>query len=104
MSEMPTWLTRVRKETIRLPMARLGPPSNLPRFRQQQPTPNRPTPPNVGLTAEESAHGFNWGEDSILPYQVSDDYDRELQPGELDCLVLQNGRLRAVIAPSLGGR
>lgn len=96
--------TTVRKERVGLPMARLGPPSNLPRFRWQQPMPNKPTPPNVGLTAEESRHGFNWGEDSILPYQVSDDYDRDLKPGSLDCLVIENGRLRVVIAPSLGGR
>lgn len=101
---MTTGSTSVRKETITLPMARLGPPSDLPRFKWQQPMPNRPTPPNFGLTEEESSHGFNWGEDSILPYQVSDDYDRELQPAELDVLVIENGRLRAVIAPSLGGR
>jgi hypothetical protein len=85
-------------------MARLGPPSNLPRFRWQQPMSNRPTPPNFGLSADESSHGFNWGEDSILPYQVSDDYDRELRPAQLDVLVIENERLRAVVAPSLGGR
>jgi hypothetical protein len=85
-------------------MSRLGAPSNLPRFRWQQPMPNKPTPPNFGLSEDESRHGFNWGEDSILPYQVSDDYDRDLKPGELDVLVLENGRLRAVVAPSLGGR
>src|SRR5690348_3376684 len=96
--------TTVRLERIALPMSRLGPPSNLPRFSWQQPMPNRETPPNFGLSEDESRHGFSWGEDSILPYQVSDDYDRNLQPGELDCIVIDNGRLRAVIAPSLGGR
>jgi hypothetical protein len=85
-------------------MARLGQPSNLPRFRWQQPMANKPTPPNFGLSEEESRHGFNWGEDSILPYQVSDDYDRDVKPGALDVLVIENGRLRAVVAPSLGGR
>jgi hypothetical protein len=85
-------------------MARLGPPSNLPRFKAQQPTPNRPTPPNFGLTAEEAANGFEWGADSILPYEVSEDYDRDRQPGTLDCLVIENDRLRATVAPSLGGR
>jgi len=97
-------MTTIRRERLSLPMSRLGAPSNLPRFRWQQPMPNKPTPPNFGLSEEESSHGFQWGEDSILPYQVSDDYDRDLQPGELDVLVLENGRLRAVVAPSLGGR
>ena len=97
-------MTTLRSERLSLPMSRLGPPSPLPRFRWQQPMPNKATPPNFGLSEEESSHSFNWGEDSILPYQVSDDYDRDLKPGELDVLVLENGRLRAVIAPSLGGR
>jgi len=97
-------MTTLRRERLSLPMSRLGAPSNLPRFRWQQPMPNKPTPPNFGLSEEESRHGFQWGEDSILPYQVSDDYDRDLQPGELDVLVLENGRLKAVVAPSLGGR
>lgn len=97
-------MTTIRRERLSLPMSRLGAPSNLPRFRWQQPMPNKPTPPNFGLSDEESSHGFQWGEDSILPYRVSDDYDRDLQPGELDVLVLENGRLRAVVAPSLGGR
>ena len=96
--------TTIRVETLDLPMSRLGPPSQLPRFRWQQPTPKKDTPPNLGLSAEESNHGFNWGEDSILPYQVSDDYDRDLKPGALDVIVIENGRLRAVVAPSLGGR
>jgi hypothetical protein len=98
---MPTYL---RQDVLTQPMARLGAPSALPRFRWQQPMAKRPTPPNVGLSAEESANGFEWGDDSILPYQVSDDYDREVRPGQLDVLVLENGRLKAVVAPSLGGR
>lgn len=96
--------TTIRTGTVALPMARLGHPSNLPRFRWQQPMANRPTPPNFGLSDDESRHGFNWGEDSILPYQVSDDYDRNRVPGALPCVTIENDRLRAVIAPSLGGR
>src|SRR3569833_2228001 len=96
--------TTIRQEGLTLPMARLGRPSNMPRFRWQQPMPNRETPPNFGLSEEESRHGFNWGEDTILPYQVSDDYDREVRPGQFDVVVIDNGRLRAVVAPSLGGR
>jgi hypothetical protein len=97
-------MTTVRRERLSLPMSRLGAPSTMPRFRWQQPMANKPAPPNFGLSAEESSHGFQWGEDSILPYQVSDDYDRDLRPGELDVLVMENGRLKAVVAPSLGGR
>ena len=97
-------MTTIRKETITLPMSRLGAPSNLPRFRWQQPMPNRETPPNFGLSPEESSHGFEWGEDSILPYQVSDDYERDLKDSELEVLVIDNGWLRVVVAPSLGGR
>ncbi len=96
--------TTIRVEALSMPMSRLGPPSQLPRFRWQQPTPKTGTPPNLGLSADESSHGFNWGEDSILPYQVFDDYDRDPKPGTLDVMVIENGRLRAVVAPSLGGR
>lgn len=96
--------TSIYAETLSLPASRLGQPSNVPRFRWQQPIPDTETPPNFGLSADESSHGFSWGKDSILPYQVSDDYDRDLKPGTLEVLVIENARLRAVIAPTLGGR
>src|SRR3569833_197327 len=101
---MPSAPTTIRQEGLTLPMARHGRPSNMPRIRWQPPMPNRETPPNYGLSEEESRHGNNWGEDTILPFQVSDDYDREVRPGQLDVVVSDNGRLRAVLAPSLGGR
>ena len=96
--------TTIRRHSVSLPMARLGAPSNLPRFRWQQPMATKPTPPNFGLTDDEARHGFTWGEDSILPYQVSEDYDRTRVAGELECIVIDNERLRAVVAPGLGGR
>ncbi len=96
--------TSIRTERVTLPMARLGGPSNLPRFNWQQPIANKETPPDFGLSEEESRNSFKWGVDSILPYQVNDDYDRNVQPGELDVVVIENGRLRGVVAPSLGGR
>jgi len=96
--------THITRQRLALPMARLGGPSKLPRFGWQQPMPKKPTPPNFGLSADEAAHGFEWGEGSILPYAVYDDYDRALAPGELDVLVIDNGLLRATIAPTLGGR
>ncbi|MDB5537951.1 MAG: hypothetical protein JWQ65_2826, partial [Devosia sp.] len=96
--------TSIHAETLTLPASRLGQPSNVPRFRWQQPIPDNETPPHFGLSADESSHGFSWGKDSILPYQVSDDYDRDLKPGTLEVLVIENARLRAVVAPTLGGR
>ncbi|MGF7007586.1 DUF5107 domain-containing protein [Aminobacter sp. BE322] len=97
-------VTRIEEAAVRVPMSRLGGPSGLPRFRWQQPIPSKETPPNVGLNAEESAHPFAWGEDSILPYRVYDDYDRAPQPGEMPLVTLTNGRLRVSVAPQYGGR
>jgi hypothetical protein len=97
----PTTITETK---TRMPMSRLGPQSGLPRFRWQQPIADINTPPNRGLDAEESAHGFHWGKDSILPYLVYDDYDRDLRDGEMPLVTISNGRLEATVAPHLGGR
>lgn len=97
-------LATVTVTTETLPMARLGAPSRLPRFRWQQPIADTNTPPARGLTPEETENAFDWGKDSILPYRVQDDYDRVRRTGERPVIVLENGRLRATVAPGLGGR
>lgn len=97
-------MTTLAWTTVAVPMSRLGGPSRLPRFRWQQPIPDRPTPPSRGLVAEETAGAFEWGRDSILPYRVYDDYDRTQAPGEMPLIVLDNGRLRVAVAPQYGGR
>lgn len=96
--------TRVEDVSARLPMSRLGEPSRLPRFRWQQPTPDKQTPPSRGLTAAESANAFDWGKDSILPYRVHDDYDRNPVLSEMPLIALDNGHLRITVAPQYGGR
>ncbi|MBN9307897.1 DUF5107 domain-containing protein [Devosia sp.] len=98
---MPTTITPT---TRRMPMSRLGPPSSLPRFRWQQPIADTDTPPNRGLSPEESRHGFQWGKDSILPYRVFDDYDRHLVDADMELIAIGNGRLEVTVAPQLGGR
>ncbi|MDO5620752.1 MAG: DUF5107 domain-containing protein [Paracoccus sp. (in: a-proteobacteria)] len=98
---MTATLTETR---LTLPMAALGPACPMPRYRWQQPIPSTDTLPAQGLVGDEVTHPFNWGEDSILPYQVQDSYDRDQQPGVLDVLVLENDRFRAQVAPGLGGR
>lgn len=96
--------TSIETTTRPMPMSRLGAPSSLPRFRWQQPIADTNTPPNRGLSDEESSHGFQWGKDSILPYRVFDDYDRSLAPGDMELIVIANDRLEATVAPQLGGR
>ena len=96
--------TTLRWTTRTLPMSHLGAPNPLPHFAHQQPIPKRPAPPDRGLNAQESAQGFVWGVDSILPYQVQDQYDRAQSPSEMALLELRNGHLTALLAPQLGGR
>jgi hypothetical protein len=97
-------MTQISTERLALPMSRLGAANPLPIFRWQQPTAVPPLPPASNLSADERKHTFVWGEASILPYRVQDDYDRHLQPSHLDAVILDNGRLRATILPGLGGR
>ncbi|MCW8176878.1 DUF5107 domain-containing protein [Verminephrobacter aporrectodeae] len=99
-----TATTTVRWTTRAMPMSHLGAPDPLPYFAHQQPIRSKPTPPNRGLNAQESARGFAWGADSILPYQVLGEYDRAQAPGEMPVLEFSNGRLTALLAPHLGGR
>lgn len=96
--------TKISRTSVSMPISRLGGPSGLPRFRWQQPTLDKNTPPNRGLTPEESSHGFQWGKDSILPYRVYDDYDRDQTIGDMDLVTIENGRLRVSVAPQFGGR
>lgn len=102
--KIDTGTTRIISSSRKMPMSRLGGPSSLPRFRWQQPTLDKNTPPNRDLTPEESSHGFQWGKDSILPYRVYDDYDRSQEPGSMDLVTIENGRLRVSVAPQFGGR
>ncbi|UVC09456.1 DUF5107 domain-containing protein [Rhizobium sp. TH2] len=97
-------MTRIARVTRTLPMSRLGSPSQLPRFAFQQPILRKDTPPDRGLSVEESAHAFQWGHDSILPYQVVEDYDRSQAPGEMPLIEMSNGCLTLTVAPQLGGR
>lgn len=96
--------TTITNTTRRMPTSRLGGPSSLPRFRWQQPIADTNTPPNRGLDSEESANGFQWGKDSILPYRVYDDYDRDLADGDMPLVTIANDRLEVTVAPQLGGR
>ena len=95
---------RITATTMQIPAARLGPPNPLPKFSWQQPVPGKPIPPDRGLSIEETHLGFLHGKDSILPYQVFDDYDRDQTPKTMPIVTLDNGHLCVTIAPGFGGR
>ena len=95
---------RITATTMQIPAARLGPPNPLPKFSWQQPVPGKPIPPDRGLSIEETHLGFLHGKDSILPYQVFDDYDRDQTPKTMPIVTLDNGHLCVTIASGFGGR
>ena len=95
---------KITATTMQIPAARLGPPNPLPKFAWQQPVLGKPIPPHRGLSPEETELSFLHGKDSILPYQVFDDYDRSQTPTILPIVTLDNGHLRVTIAPGFGGR
>ena len=95
---------RITATTMQIPAARLGPPNPLPKFSWQQPVLGKPIPPDRGLSIEETHLGFLHGKDSILPYQVFDDYDRDQTPKTMPIVTLDNGHLCVTIAPVFGGR
>ncbi|PZM11265.1 DUF5107 domain-containing protein [Rhizobium tubonense] len=97
-------MTVIEMASLKLPSSRLGEPDKLPTFHWQQPIPVNSTPENRGLSDEESAHGFQWGDSSILPYRVLNDYDRSQRPGTLEAIRIENDHLRLSVLPKHGGR
>ena len=95
---------KVTATTMQIPAARLGPPNPLPKFSWQQPVLGKSIPPHRGLSPEETDLSFLHGKDSILPYQVYDDYDRSQSQTTLPLVTLDNGHLCVTIAPGFGGR
>ena len=97
----------VSAEQVSLRVSRLGPPNPLPQFRLHPLSSSKLRQPASGLTpaeAEEVKGKVDWNVLSVFPYQVQDDYDRSQSPGHLDVIAYENGRLRALVAPRLGGR
>jgi hypothetical protein len=88
--------------TIDVRAADLGEPSPLPRFTPLRPLP--PADPGEGVPAEIRARAAQGRLTSPLPYRVQDGYDRRPRPTTLPAIALDNGVLRAVVLPGLGGR
>ena len=95
-------MTRLYATAYRLPAADLGPENPLPFFRAREEDVVVGVAPNVPLR-DRRYLGWRVGW-RVLPHRMQDGYSRERRVKDLDALVLQNNRLRAVFLPGLGGR
>ena len=92
----------VRPTVLRLQAADLGPESPLPPFTGLQRLPNLSSAPDLPPDMRQRiAYGRLA---NPLPYAVQNGYRRGLTPREIPAVDLTNGRLRALVLPTLGGR
>lgn len=84
-------VTSIRREVLTLPAAELGQDNPLPPLRLLH---------EVHRIEERDRDVLR----SLLPVRVRDGYGRTREPRRFDALVIENGRLRATVLPSLGGR
>ncbi|MBE1498195.1 hypothetical protein H4696_005295 [Amycolatopsis lexingtonensis] len=95
-------MTELRRTSITLPAAELGPENPLPPLVKPEAV---ASVSNVDELPADLAAGLAYGRlDTVLPYRLQDGYTRERAVRELPALVLENDLLRATILPSLGGR
>ena len=94
--------TRVRATTLTLTGSPLGEPNPLPRFAPLRALPTSSPEDDVPAAMRERMEYGRLA--SPLPCAVYDGYDRDDRPVELPAIELDNGVLRAVVLPTLGGR
>jgi hypothetical protein len=95
---MPAGL--VRQTTLRLLAADLGPESPLPPFNGLQKLPDPSSAPDLPPDMRER---IAYGQlANPLPYALQNSYRRDLGPQEISAIQLTNGRLEALVLPSLG--
>ncbi|MET7766724.1 DUF5107 domain-containing protein [Streptomyces sp. NPDC005393] len=96
--------TSVRRTTLTLPTAPLGPGNPLPALRPRAEVhrvdeATRATLP-AGMARQMAYEPLR----SVLPVRLRDGYGRDRAPAALDAIVIENDRLRATVLPGLGGR
>ncbi|WP_030983993.1 DUF5107 domain-containing protein [Streptomyces sp. NRRL S-1813] len=96
--------TRVRRTTLTLPAAPLGPDNPLPALRGGQDLHRTEIPQDAGLPADMARQIGCAPLRSLLPARMRDGYGRTRRTTDLDALVIENDRLRATVLPGLGGR
>ncbi len=90
-------------ETLRMPGANLGGENPLPPI-QAAPDLHNLIQFDDSVPEEDRAY-FNYGKVAgILPYRIQDEFDRDQQPRDFPCAVLENKHLRAVFFPQYGGK
>ncbi|MFH8634471.1 DUF5107 domain-containing protein [Streptomyces lydicus] len=96
--------TSVRRTTLTLPAAPLGPDNPLPALRGGHDLHRIDVPEDAGLPADMARQLGYQPLRSILPTRMRDGYGRDRRSTDLDALVVENDRLRATVLPGLGGR
>ncbi|ALE04999.1 hypothetical protein AL755_05015 [Arthrobacter sp. ERGS1:01] len=87
--------------TCTIDLAGLGPDSPLPSVQPLL----EPPYTVAGGVPEEIAAGARWGKaKNIYPYPLQESYGREVAATELTGVVLENGHVKALFLPQLGGR
>jgi hypothetical protein len=94
-------MTELRLETYEMPAAELGPENPLPPLHAYRTVSIADTSEPARETASYPDRG---SEDSILPYRLQDNYNREKRPRQFKTAVLENDLLRATFLLELGGR
>ncbi|MEU7153571.1 DUF5107 domain-containing protein [Streptomyces sp. NPDC045456] len=96
--------TGVRRTTLTLPAAPVGPASPLPAVRAPGDVHRVELPEGLDLPPDMARQLRYAPLDSLLPVAIHDDYGRTRAETTLDALVIENDRLRATVLPGLGGR
>ncbi|MFF2806448.1 DUF5107 domain-containing protein [Streptomyces sp. NPDC058000] len=96
--------TSVRRTTLTLPMAALGPDNPLPALHDAGDAHRIEIPRDTALPADMARQIGYQPLRSIQPTRMRDGYGRDRRPTDLDALVIENDRLRATVLPGLGGR
>ncbi|WP_431776791.1 DUF5107 domain-containing protein [Streptomyces cucumeris] len=96
--------TTVRRTTLTLPAAPLGPGNPLPALRPLDETHRVDERVRATLPADMARQVAYRPLRSVLPVRLLDGYGRDRVPTALDALVLENDHLRVTVLPGLGGR
>ncbi|MGW7672432.1 DUF5107 domain-containing protein [Streptomyces sp. NPDC054775] len=97
-------VTTIRRDTMTVPAAALGPDNPLPPLRPLDEV-HRIEDRDREDLPRDMARQIGWQPlHSLLPVRVRDGYGRARAPMDIDTVVIENDRLRATVLPGLGGR